>query len=107
MTKERFNTLACRVDSNESLPQVIARLKRAGIACEITTASAWWRGLPRTEHSVMTRAKDAERAREVLGPICRTLPESSVSREQKAFIVVALAVILLVALWRFATMILR
>jgi len=107
MTEERFNTLACRVDGNESLPEVIARLKRAGIACEITTASAWWRGLPRTEHSIMTRAKDAERAKELLGPICSTLPEAPISRERKVFIAVALAVILLVALWCLVSLIFR
>lgn len=104
MTEERFNTLACRVDGNESLSQIIARLKNAGITCEITTASIWWRGLPRTEHSVMTTPNDAERARHLLGPICSTVPESAMSRQKKVFIIVALAVILVVAIWRFVSL---
>lgn len=107
MTEKRFNRLACRVDGNESLPEVIAGLKGEGIACQITTASAWWRGLPRTEHSIWTSANDAPRARKVLGPICSALPDAPLSRERKVFIVVALAVILLVALVRIASLIFR
>ena len=55
----------------------------------------------------MTSAKDAERARKILGQICSTLPDKPLSRERKMFVVVALAAILLVALLRLALLIFR
>ena len=100
MIGSTVNTVVYRTYGNALVQDVISKLKRGGVVCEVATATVWRHGLPRTEHTFSTSASDAARAKHLLRHLPLPEPEPAVSREKKLFIAAFLVAICVVAVLR-------
>ena len=105
MTGSNINTVIYQTDGNELIEEIISKLKRANIACEVVTSTVWRHGLPRTEHVFSVSKADALSAKRALRELPLQEPEQALSRERRLVIIFALAVISIVTVVRVVSLI--